>query len=178
MILPGLQEKFLPYSPRAHEDVQALLESERRLLYVALTRTRQRLHLITRPSDGPPHLQGDQGPSRFISELCFPVAQEFGSWLDHRTSEDNTLTLSCPVTPVAERYSAREQVLLHGQMQTEASDVAPLWTQSRLNHAVLGNGSVVKETDDSFEVTFDSGDTLNFSKKSAHLYFSPLTPNH
>ena len=161
-------------SPRAHEDVQARLESERRLLYVALTRTRHQLHLITRPCGDPPHLQGDQGPSRFINELCFALAQEFGHWLDHRDEADTALTLSAPLTSIAERYSQREQVTLTGQRRGAEPTSAPLWAQPRLAHAVLGHGSVVKEDDQSCEVAFDSGDTLNFSKKSAHLYFSPL----
>ena len=69
VIIPGLQEKYLPYSPRPQDDARALLESERRLLYVGMTRSRHRLHLITRPTPASPHLAGDQGPSRFVSEL-------------------------------------------------------------------------------------------------------------
>ena len=50
----------------------------------------------------------------------------------------------------------------------------PLWHQKRLGHAIFGPGSVVAEDENSFEVHFDNGEMLNFSKKSAHLYFSAL----
>ena len=50
----------------------------------------------------------------------------------------------------------------------------PLWHLKRLSHAIFGAGSVVSEDESSFEVHFDNGEVLNFSKKSAHLYFTAL----
>ena len=44
-----------------------------------------------------------------------------------------------------------------------------------MSHAIFGAGSIVGEDESSFEVRFDNGDTLNFSKKSALLYFTTLT---
>lgn len=175
VILPGLQEKYLPYSPRSQDDVKAFLESERRLLYVAMTRTRHQLHLITRPLSGQPHLEGDMGPSRFVSELCFGLSREFGRWLEERETDQHELTLKAPLTLTAERYAAHESIILTGTRQSHTSGSQPLWTQPRLSHAVLGPGAVVGEDQQSFEVKFDSGDTLNFSKKSAHLYFKALS---
>lgn len=176
VILPGLQEKYLPYSPRAQDDAQSFLESERRLLYVAMTRTRQQLHLITRPMGERPHLDGDQGPSRFVDELCFGLSQELGGWLDHKEPGDSELTLTAPLTPTATRYGHHEGVSLDSTSQQVAGTSKPIWAQKRITHAVLGAGEVVGEDNQSFEVSFDSGDTLNFSKKSAHLYFSVAPP--
>lgn len=173
VIIPGLQEKYLPHSPRPQDDPRAFLESERRLLYVAMTRTRQTLHLITRPASRQPHIDGDQGPSRFVEECCFELANEFGSWLGERTSDTNpSLKLAAPLTPVSLRYAAREGVALDGEAQTHDSSTSPLWHQQRLNHAIFGVGTVVSEDESSFEVHFSSGEKMNFSKKSAHLYFS------
>ncbi len=175
VIIPGLQEKYLPYSPRPQEDARAFLESERRLLYVAMTRTRQHLHLITRPASRQPHLDGDQGPSRFMEECCFGLADEFGQWLDTRSpAQDSAIRLGSPVTPISQRYAEREGVTLEGQAATAGSSMEPLWHHPRVSHAVLGPGSVVAEDGASFEVHFDSGERLNFSKKSAHLYFTTL----
>jgi len=175
VILPGLQEKYLPYSPRSQEDVNAFLESERRLLYVAMTRTRHHLHLITRPLSGQPHLEGDLGPSRFVHELCFDLSRELGGWLEQRDADQPELTVSAPLTATAERYAAHESVTLKGTGQPRESSSQPTWTLARISHAVLGPGTVVGEDQQSFEVRFDSGDTLNFSKKSAHLYFRALS---
>jgi DNA helicase-2/ATP-dependent DNA helicase PcrA len=173
VIIPGLQEKYLPHSPRPKDDARASLESERRLLYVAMTRTRQTLHLITRPVSKQPHLDGDQGPSRFVEECCFDLANEFGSWLDERTSDtDPSLKLEAPLTPVSSRYAAQEGITLEGEIKTNDNITSPLWHQQRLNHAIFGPGAVVAEDESSFEVHFAGGEKMNFSKKSAHLYFS------
>jgi DNA helicase-2/ATP-dependent DNA helicase PcrA len=177
VIIPGLQEKYLPYSPRPQDDARALLESERRLLYVGMTRSRQVLHLITRPASRQPHLNTDQGPSRFVPELCYPLSEELGALLDqpgHRA--DKPVQLSSPLTPVGQRYAARAGLSIEGgnMPDTLAAD-QPLWHLNRLSHAIFGAGRVVGEDESSFEVLFDNGDTLNFSKKSAHLYFTPVT---
>ncbi|MBW7471447.1 ATP-dependent helicase [Marinobacter sp. F4218] len=178
VIIPGLQEKYLPYSPRPHDDARAFLESERRLLYVAMTRTRQQLHLISRPASSQPHLDGDQGPSRFVGECSFNLSSELGTWLDERIEEPGqSLALEAPITPVGRRYAEREGIVLEGTMATVSDTTEALWHHKRLSHAIFGAGQVVAEDEGSFEVRFDNGDTLNFSKKSAHLYFTPLAQN-
>lgn len=175
VIIPGLQEKYLPYSPRPHDNARTFLESERRLLYVAITRARHQLHLISRPLSDKPHLDGDQGPSRFIGECCFELADEMGHHLDNRRPEsDHTLPLKSPLTPISQRYAEREGITLHGQATNKDSSAGPLWHQTRITHAIFGAGTVTTEDESSFEVHFDGGDSLNFSKKSAHLYFTPL----
>ncbi len=177
VIIPGLQEKFLPYSPRQGDDLKAHLESERRLLYVAMTRARQALHLITRAASQAAHLDGDQGPSRFVGELCFPLCDQFGQWLDQPPSDATAgLTVAQPLTPVSLRYAASSGVELASSEPAASNDNdGPLWGQPRLRHVIFGPGTVVAEDGSAFEVRFDSGDQLNFSKKSAHLYFSVTT---
>ncbi|WP_354447843.1 ATP-dependent helicase [Marinobacter sp. MBR-99] len=173
VIIPGLQEKYLPYSPRPQDDARALLESERRLLYVAMTRTRQALHLITRPASQQPHLEGDQGPSRFVAELCFDLSQELGAALaGNYPTGTGSLSLSVPLTPVSLRYADREGVVIEGQNMRQSDAMEPVWHHTRVVHAIFGAGDVMSEDESSFEVRFANGDTLNFSKKSAHLYFT------
>lgn len=175
VILPGLQEKYLPYTPRPQDNPQTFLESERRLLYVAMTRTRQQLHLITRPMTNTRHLEGDQGPSRFVDELCFGLCHELGAWLHERgETEAPVFRASQPLTPVSLRYAEREAVSLEGQAAEAGTGHGPVWANGRLSHAIFGAGSVTGEEESAFEVRFDSGETLNFSKKSAHLYFTVL----
>ncbi|WBU41069.1 ATP-dependent helicase [Marinobacter alkaliphilus] len=173
VIIPGLQEKYLPYSPRPQDDARALLESERRLLYVAMTRTRQALHLITRPASQQPHLEGDQGPSRFVAELCFELSRELGAALEgNYPTGTGSLSLSVPLTPVSLRYAGREGIVIEGQTAPQADTTEPVWHHTRVVHAIFGAGDVTSEDESSFEVRFANGDTLNFSKKSAHLYFT------
>ena len=175
VILPGLQEKYLPYTPRPQDNPRAFLESERRLLYVAMTRTRQQLHLITRPAGSARHLEGDLGRSRFVDELCYDLSAALGEWLDQRSATDSPIFRSeQPLTPVAHRYAGREDVVLEGQEAANSTGSGPLWANPRLSHAIFGAGTVTSEDESAFEVRFDSGETLNFSKKSAHLYFTPV----
>ena len=171
VILPGLVEKYLPYSPRAEDNLQALIESERRLLYVAMTRTKQQLHLISRASSDRPHLDGDLAPSRFLGELRFDLSRELGQWLDERDPNTCERTLKAPLSDTVERYARREGVKLSGKREPTSAAVRPVWEYPSVTHAVLGSGKVVGEGVDDFEVKFEAGDTLNFSKKSAHLYF-------
>jgi DNA helicase-2/ATP-dependent DNA helicase PcrA len=120
---------------------------------------------------GQPHLEGDLGPSRFVQELCFDLSQELGDWLENRSTDQHQLKVNTPVTATAERYAAHEAVTLEGSRAPAAAANQPVWSLARISHAVLGPGEVTGEDQSSFEVRFDSGDTLNFSKKSAHLYF-------
>lgn len=175
VIIPGLQEKYLPYSPRKQDDVRAFLESERRLLYVGMTRAKEELHLISRPASRQPHLDGDQGPSRFVEESCVDLSREFGHWLDTRIPDQDTMIrLSASRTPVSQRYGQREGVTLEDNGIKSSNDKEPIWHQQRVSHVIFGAGDVVAEDERSFEVRFDNGDTLNFSKQSAHLYFTQL----
>ncbi|MDG5501483.1 ATP-dependent helicase [Marinobacter sp. BGYM27] len=177
VIIPGLQEKYLPHTARQTDDIRSLVESERRLLYVALTRTRQALHLITRPDSNTPHLDGDQSRSRFIHELCFPLSADMGGQLDNRQADSagSQIRLSTPLTAISQRYAQREGVTLTSSCSATDSPLAdaPIWHQSRIIHAVLGAGLILSEEERAFDVRFDSGETLTFSKKSAHLYFRP-----
>ncbi|OEY65794.1 ATP-dependent helicase [Marinobacter sp. X15-166B] len=175
VIIPGVVEKYLPGSPRQTDDLSALIESERRLLYVAMTRARQRLHLISRAPSQRPHLDGEQGPSRFIAELCFTLSDQFGRWLDQPDTGEGarTLNLSRPITTVAARYAQQEGVSLTTTAAPRSQEIdGPVWAKPRLVHAIFGHGAVVSEEESAFAVRFDDGETLNFSKKSAHLYFS------
>ncbi|TNE74466.1 MAG: ATP-dependent helicase [Gammaproteobacteria bacterium] len=175
VIIPGLQEKYLPYSPRKQDDVRAFLESERRLLYVGMTRAKEELHLISRPASRQPHLDGDQGPSRFVEESCVDLSREFGHWLDTRIPDQDTMIrLSASRTPVSQRYGQREGVTLEDNGIKSSNDKEPIWHQQRVSHVIFGAGDVVAEDERSFEVRFDNGDILNFSKQSAHLYFTQL----
>lgn len=179
VIIPGLQEKYLPYSPRQQDDLKAFMESERRLLYVAVTRTRRELHLITRPGGPRPAIDADQAPSRFVDELCFPLSEQFGRWLDQREGPINGDTdhyrAGQPLTNVARRYADRAGVTLQGESAAHTTGNSPVWASQRLSHAIFGPGTVMAETDTAFDVRFDEGRTLTFSKKSAHLYFRPVT---
>jgi DNA helicase-2/ATP-dependent DNA helicase PcrA len=98
------------------------------------------------------------------------LSDELGNAL-HLPGGSNAITLNAPLTAISERYGRREGITLSGQTRQEDTD-QPLWQRERLQHAIFGAGTVVGEDERAFEVRFDNGDTLNFSKQSAHLYFN------
>ncbi|WP_419811453.1 ATP-dependent helicase [Bacterioplanoides sp.] len=51
VIIPGLNAHYFPYNPEGEFTTQASEESERRLLYVAMTRAKNTLHLLTPAQD-------------------------------------------------------------------------------------------------------------------------------
>ena len=80
VFLTGLEEDLIPHRMSAHEP--GGLQEERRLLYVGITRARQRLHLslaMTRSTFGDTAIAQ---PSRFLAE----IPQELISWRESRAA--------------------------------------------------------------------------------------------
>lgn len=169
VVIPGLREKTLPYTARGDENLVTLLESERRLLYVGITRARDSLHLLTCDADNP---NDDSLPSRFVAEMQFPLSEALGSKL-HRHDGETPLPIDEPATPVAHRYAKLHDLSLTAPEpdSTACESAGPVWRSERVEHVLFGAGHVIRDDERSFEVRFDSGRVLNFSKKSAHLYF-------
>ncbi|GLY01026.1 ATP-dependent DNA helicase [Actinoplanes sp. NBRC 101535] len=59
-------------------ETSALLDEERRLFYVAITRARRRLVVTAVASSGVGGAAGEEQPSRFLTELALPIAQPGG----------------------------------------------------------------------------------------------------
>ncbi|MCG8612834.1 MAG: ATP-dependent helicase [Pseudomonadales bacterium] len=180
VIIPGLNDKFMPYTVRENEITATLLESERRLLYVAMTRAVEQLHLIcparkkSAPDKSPP-------PSRFLGELEFNLSQELGHYLAQRKTSlpAPPFTPDRPLSTTARRYCALENVTYvspksKAEPKSEEPQ-SPIWQQQYVDHAIFGRGTITREESSSFQVKFDEGRVLDFSKKSAHLYFTAIT---
>ena len=173
VVIPGLQEKTFPYTARGSADLDALLESERRLLYVGITRTKEHLHLLTTDGSDPERL-----PSRFVAECAFGLSRELGEGIAEGNRE--TVTVTEPATRIARRYAELHEVTLEAPSPEPGTGEGdpqgqPIWQAREVEHVLYGAGGVVRETDTAFEVRFHSGRTLQFSKQSAHLYFRALS---
>ncbi|XOZ32564.1 ATP-dependent helicase [Halomonadaceae bacterium KBTZ08] len=173
VVIPGLQEKTFPYTARGSADLDALLESERRLLYVGVTRTREHLHLLTTDGSDPERL-----PSRFVAECAVGLSRELGEALS--TGSTGTVALTAPTSRVARRYAQLHNVTLDAPSpedtrETSTAPARPIWEAREVDHVLYGPGYVIQATDTAFEVRFHSGRSLQFSKKSAHLYFQALS---
>lgn len=176
VIIPGLQEKYLPWTPRPGDEDPDYLESERRLLYVAMTRARHALHLIAPPERGQPSADTGQSPSRFLRECQPELSLQLGDWLCRPPGErPGALQLSVPLTRISQHYARREGVILTGTPQPpEHNDTVPVWQCRRVRHVTWGPGTVLDSDERLFRVRFDQGDTKTFTRNHAHRYFAPL----
>ncbi len=187
VLLPGLTDALMPYHHKDEPITPLLLESERRLLYVAMTRVREALHLFA-----PPGAADNQ--SRFIGEMQV----EASLWLANALYAHTDATAVkvppalAPLSPICERYCARERITLEqpslsarlmsritggqrtGKERGPTRTECPLWKQDRVHHAIFGEGQVTQELERSFSVRFTTGKEMEFSKKSAHLYFKQV----
>src|SRR5690606_21192918 len=63
VLIPGLNDRYLPHIPKEPDDLESHLQSERRLFYVAMTRAQQALYLLVPPA---PARKGDTELSPFV----------------------------------------------------------------------------------------------------------------
>lgn len=96
VIIPGLNGHYFPYQPEGEFSSPPSEESERRLLYVAMTRARIQLHLMVPPELSPAQ-EGDndtparEWPSCFENELNIGNCQRIAQAIDrHNASVSHT----------------------------------------------------------------------------------------
>ncbi len=171
VIIPGLTERLLPYS--LHPALTpSQLESERRLLYVAMTRAMRALHLIGPARSGV--AGAEVAPSRFVAEMHLSLCDELASHLPPSTPE--AVKLNSPPTPIARRYAQSMGLTLTAAPVPHdgVAQATPVWRHVQVEHAIFGKGRVTAESERSFTVVFEQNRAMEFSKQSAHLYFSAV----
>lgn len=94
VIIPALSVRYYPYEPEGQFISAGSEESERRLLYVAMTRAKQALYLLAPPkwnSDKKPkgqkHQQVQDWPSKFLRELAFDCCRQSAEALNLASAE-------------------------------------------------------------------------------------------
>lgn len=100
VLIPGLNDRYLPHIPKEPEDLENHLQSERRLLYVAMTRAQRALYLLVPPT---PVRKGDMEPSTFVQELNFEQCEQLGHWFETDT-QALPEELEAKLSAVAKRY--------------------------------------------------------------------------
>lgn len=196
VIVPGLVEKYLPYTQREKEITPSIIESERRLLYVAMTRSIKELHLISSEAmamaitanTAEKGSNDTDKPSRFIAELQFPLCEQLGQFLNVNTQKDEAQDPSQPpsvrqfrsssMSAIAKRYCQFEKIdYIEPELPTHnpltPSEERTIWSLKRVRHAIFGLGNITSSSETAFKVRFDDNKLMDFSKKSAHLYFTP-----
>ena len=180
VFIPGLNQKTIPYLPRAEAVSAAELESERRLLYVAMTRAKSSLHLLVPAAKELNFAQCSQFGTHLYqqpeAEFCLAKAKRPSSLLMKYAK-----IMNCPIkqpeaalhkhTKTAGDKQASRQAAAAAEFMTEA-----LSTRSYLGreviHCLLGKGKVIEEKSTAFTVEFSKQDKRTFSKEFAGRFFT------
>jgi len=167
VIIPALTVHNMPYQPQRDFSTPASTESERRLMYVAMTRARKDLFMLTPElnSGGATgqkgslvaNAQDEQKPSLFLDEMHLALSQLLGETLRERPQD---ITTRVPVTRLALRYLAA--------CDYNPDINAPRAVQRRptlgesVRHQKLGYGRVVKWEDERVEILFSDRKSRRF----------------
>lgn len=173
VIIPGLNGHYFPYSPEGEFSTPASDESERRLLYVAMTRAIQQLHLLVptpqvrRKPDDNSHAR--ERPSPFFRELNIACSDRVATALEQSQPR---LTLegeiaewlpaylqAQPQPPELVIQPVRVAVVKHradAQQPSRPKQLSASPSPQRLVHARLGAGVVVEMDEQYLIVHFEN----------------------
>lgn len=188
VIIPGLNERYFPYQPEAEFSRPANIESERRLLYVALTRAQEQLHLllpkpvITRRSK-----EDNLAPSLFEEELQLSTSRALGEAL-HQETAPESVNLDCFESQSAswlKRYLAQVGSNIELKFKPAATWQQPLKKVNSLlkskhnkatagrkvKHQSLGVGTLTFEDDTYWVIQFEHElGPRTFNKQAAKAF--------
>ena len=179
VFLPGWEEGLFPHQRALDEGGGSALEEERRLAYVAMTRAKHKLYILTALNRRIYGQWQNNLPSRFINELppanieiCNMAAAYFGaaggyggSWAEQHRSSSNWYNRSRQteenVIRDSDRFSyVRDEddgwsgsVWRAKQKARNAASATPVG--SRVFHETFGYGKVLKIEGNKLEIWFD-----------------------
>jgi len=172
VIIPALTNHYYPYQSEGDMQLSSSLESERRLLYVAMTRSQQQLHLIT-PT--PQSLEGNQNRvSPFIQSMKIPALLGI-----QRSLKQGEKSIAVPKSVIhqAQRYVQQCQWPIQLEASTTKSS-HPSTKQTTLanqraqvevwvEHNRFGKGWIQLETDKHWKIKFEDGALRTLDKHVA-----------
>lgn len=178
VIIPGLNAHYYPFSPEGEFTTAASEESERRLLYVAMTRAKKQLHLLAPALDA--KRQGKAGeqekPSPFQREVSTCHSEQIAAAI---SSGQSQLELEGPLATWLPRYLSALSInlSLNEKVRPEAQKRSDFIidrkypepeNKQRVLHKVLGRGYILSEDDQYLKVRFDNENKLRtFDREKA-----------
>ncbi|MDR5885268.1 ATP-dependent helicase [Vreelandella janggokensis] len=151
----GVNEEDFPYYSRDNPLTDDRLEEERRLFYVAITRSKEQLLVL--------HDGGAHRPSRFITESAWQDSMQVAACLARDNTPSPTLRVTSP--SLVGRYLSQlgrddiELVAPEVQAPQAAYTASAFYPGQRLHHAVFGEGEVAtvegNPSDPVIDVRFD-----------------------
>ena len=173
VIIPGLSRKFMPYQPEGELTIPSSIESERRLLYVAITRAKQALYLISPESRAI--------TSDLLSEMAFDQSDLVGAAIEKHADNISVSSVQSVTKDlkVSQAYLDINKVSLVLQPMTEKENNKHMTSVLKENqstslprvfHQVYGEGHLLKEESRTWFIKFDTGITKQFDKTMAAQY--------
>ncbi|WP_226704374.1 ATP-dependent helicase [Microbulbifer elongatus] len=161
VIIPSLTVHNMPYQPQRDFSTPASTESERRLMYVAMTRARKQLYLLTPPAESAQKttagIDSEQKPSLFLDEMHLPLSNLLGESLQVRPKN---ITTQVPVTRLALRYLAACDY--NPDINAPRAALRKPELGDSIRHQKLGYGRVIKWEDSKVEILFSDRKTRRF----------------
>lgn len=165
VIIPGLTEYYFPYQAEGELSTTASEESERRLLYVAMTRAKQELHLIVPP---------EQGSQQFISPFIAETQNEDMKILAQaiQANDGQSVDVSKRARAISDRYvqwlgakvtlQTRKAVKPDFAQVKRSKSKKKLASESTLSaqpirHNKFGAGEIHKEDERYYHIVFQDG---------------------
>jgi DNA helicase-2/ATP-dependent DNA helicase PcrA len=143
VVIPEVNNRYFPYQPDGEMTIASSVESERRLLYVAVTRAAEELVLVT------PGPESEIGPSKLIPDAFIDGLKLFQQCIDQ------------PEKPVSlPRGMHRESVLFYAEYKSVGTIE---WQQKKartglalatIRHPNLGLGTVLRENEKRITIEF------------------------
>lgn len=172
VIIPSLNHQTLPYSPSQALATPASVESERRLFYVAMTRARERLHLLAPIAASKDQTtreisaESSVHQSPFIAEAQLPLANAIADAVYNRAEK---LDLKIPISRQALTYLAEFDCNPTINAPEPASAQPGLG--DAIQHRNFGHGRVIRAAPNFIEVIFSdrSARTLAWPKAQDFL---------
>lgn len=155
VIIPELNGRFYPYQPEGDMIMPSSAASERRLLYVAVTRAKHQLELIVPKDDGEtPHSL--LMPNEFVEGLKLLTDNK-------HSEEDIILPANMDQESVLWYAQARQWPTPRwkGKKKCDALDLVG----KTIIHPLLGQGTVTEETSQRINILFDDGEKRVFDRK-------------
>ena len=165
VILPGLSESNVFARGSRKELSEQDIASERRLLYVAMTRARKHLSLIC-----PAPAENDT--LRFIREMQTENTLSVAKAIEQEAS---VLQLKQTASKLLSDYATRFGLVIEQPATSSHANAStsshPAWTMQHVIHRLLGKGLVIKEEAETFPVEFEAKERRVFSKRYADQVF-------
>jgi len=157
VFLPGWEEGLFPHQRSLDEGGENSLEEERRLAYVAITRARQKLYILTAMNRRVYGQWQNNTPSRFINELppqnlelCNNVNQFYSSYNNNNYGHySNSNYTSNNYTQTKPWY--RKKYPTYSQQSESQRQIIG----ARVYHETFGFGKVVNSDGNKLEIVFD-----------------------